>query len=94
MTNQKRRDEPSGEAGYRGALPTRDDSLARIWVASVIVIFAMIFVLSFAGLPGSLLPSPTPLPTASATPVPSGSGSAGASGSGSASPSASVTPAP
>ena len=102
MTSQKRRDEPSGEAGYRGALPTRDDSLARIWVAAVIVIFLMIFVLSFAGLPGSLLPSPTPLPAASATPVPSGSGSPSTSGSGSANPSvgvsatpaASATPAP
>jgi hypothetical protein len=87
MTNQKRRDEPSGESGYRGALPTRDDSLARIWVAAVIVIFLMLFVLNFAGLPGSLLPSPTPLPSVSVPP----SGSPGASGSGSASPSASVS---
>lgn len=102
MTNQKRRDEPSGEIGYRGALPTRNDSLAPIWVAAVIVIFLMIFVLNFAGLPSSLFPSPTPLPTASVAPSgtgsPSGSGlpsgSPSASGSGAASPSGSISAAP
>lgn len=98
MTNQKRRDELSGESGYRGALPTRDDSLARVWVAAVIVIFLMLFVLNFAGLPSSLLPSPTPLPSVSAAPSgsPSASGSISASPSGSvsATPTASVAPSP
>jgi len=84
MTIQKRRDEPSGESGYRGALPTRDDLLARIWVAAVIVIFLLIFLLSFAGLPGSLLPSATPLPTVSVAPSASGSGAASPSASASA----------
>jgi hypothetical protein len=98
MTNQKRRDEPSGESGYRGALPTRDDSLARIWVAAVIVIFLMLFLLNFAGLPSSLFPSPTPLPSVSAapsgSPSTSGSGSASPSGSVAATPTATVAPSP
>ena len=94
MTNQKRRDEPSGETGYRGALPTRNDSLARIWVAAVIVIFLMLFVLNFAGLPSALLPSPTPLPNALPTVSAAPSGSPGASGTASSTPAASASAAP
>ena len=98
MTNQKRRDEPAGETGYRGALPTRTDSLARAWVTAVIVIFLMLFVLNFAGLPSSLLPSPTPLPTVSAAPSvsPGASGTASSSQavSASAAPSPTVAPSP
>ena len=39
--------EPKREPGYRGALPTRDDRLARPWIITVIAIFVGIFVLSF-----------------------------------------------
>ncbi|HEX2882935.1 MAG TPA: hypothetical protein VHQ42_00010 [Candidatus Limnocylindria bacterium] len=73
--------EPTREPGYRGALPTRDDRLARPWLIVVAGIFVLIFVLSFLGLPSSLVPDPTPVPLPS-TPA--------ASGSVDASPSASV----
>jgi len=98
MTNQKRRDEAPSEAGYRGSLPTRDDSLARIWVTAVIVLFLLLFVLNFAGIPSSLLPSPTPLPSISAAPsasvAPSVSVSASASAAASVAPGTSVAPSP
>ena len=38
--------EPKRDPGYRGALPTRNDRLARPWIIAVIVIFVAIFVLS------------------------------------------------
>ena len=75
MTNQKRRDEASAkagstpEAGYRGSLPPKSDVLARPWVVIVIAGFVLIFALSFASLPSSLIPTPTPLPSPSATPT-------------------------
>ncbi len=104
MTNQKRRDEANAkagstpEAGYRGALPPRNDALARPWVVIVIAGFVLIFALSFANLPSSLIPTPTPLPSPTATPTatanPSGSTSASASASGSIAESASVSPSP
>ena len=93
MTDQR----PSG---YRGALPTRNDRLARPWLFAVIAIFVAIFVLSFLEIPSRFIPEPTPLPIPS-IPVPSGSvstspsvspsdsGSPAAGASGSASPSAS-----
>ena len=96
MTNQKRRDEANAkagstpEAGYRGALPPKSDVLARPWVVIVIAGFVLIFALSFANLPSSLIPTPTPLPSPSATPAVSASGSASAS----ASASVSVSPSP
>lgn len=82
------------EPGYRGALPTRDDRLARPWLLVVAGIFVLIFVLSFLGLPSSLIPEPTPVPLPS-TPAASGSVDAvpSASVDASASPSASASPA-
>lgn len=52
-------------SGYRGALPTRNDSMAKPWIVTVIVIFVLIFVLAFFGLPGKLFPKPTASPRAS-----------------------------
>ena len=92
--------EPKRDPGYRGALPTRNDRLARPWLFAVIAIFVAIFVLSFLEIPSRFIPEPTPLPIPS-IPVPSGSegaspsvqpsdsGSPEASTSASASPSAS-----
>jgi hypothetical protein len=99
-TNEPKRDQP----GYRGALPTRDDRLARPWVIVVIAIFVGIIVLSALEIPSRFAPDPTPLPvpsipatpspepteSPSLEPEPSGSGSAAPSGSASPSP----TPAP
>jgi hypothetical protein len=73
------------EGGYRGALPPRDDMLARPWVIVVFAIFVLIFALSFAGFPSSLFTEPTPIPNPSVLP----SGSAAPTVSGSAEPSAS-----
>lgn len=106
MTNQKRRDEANAKAGstpaagYRGALPPKTDVLARPWVVIVIAGFVLIFALSFANLPSSLIPTPTPLPSLSATPAASsiasssGSASASVSASTSVSESSSVSPSP
>jgi hypothetical protein len=92
--------EPKRDPGYRGALPTRNDRLARPWLIAVIAIFVAIFVLSFLEIPSRFVPEPTPLPipsipvvpsgseSASPSVAPSGSGSPDASASGSASPSA------
>jgi hypothetical protein len=79
MTDQQR------SAGYRGALPPRNDELARPWVLLVIGLFVAMFVLAFLGFPSSLFSSPSdsPLPSFSLAP---------ASGSAVASPSASVSP--
>jgi hypothetical protein len=95
--------EPKRDPGYRGALPTRNDRLARPWLFAVIAIFVAIFVLSFLEIPSRFVPEPTPLPIPS-IPVPSASGSASpsvapsASGSpeasASASPAASATESP
>ena len=74
MTDQQR---PSG---YRGALPTRNDELARPWIMLVIGIFVLMFVLAYLGFPSNILSSPSP----SALP----SFSFSASGSAAASPSA------
>jgi hypothetical protein len=95
-TNDPKRDQP----GYRGALPTRDDRLARPWVIIVIAIFLAIIVLSAFEIPSRFAPEPTPLPvpslpatpssepteSPSPEPEPSGSGSPEASGSASPSP--------
>jgi hypothetical protein len=80
MTDQRR-----PEGGYRGALPPRDDMLARPWVIVVFAIFVLIFALSFAGFPSSLFTEPSPLPSPSVVP----SGSVEPSVSGSVEPSAS-----
>ena len=65
--------EPKRDPGYRGALPTRNDRLARPWIIAVIAIFVAIFVLSFLEIPSRFVPEPTPLPIPS-IPVPSGLG--------------------
>lgn len=59
-------------AGYRGALPEREDRLARPWVITVIAIFVLIVVLAFAGIPSRLTAEPTPVPLPSVN-APSGS---------------------
>ena len=77
MTDQR----PSG---YRGALPTRNDTIARPWVLAVVAIFVLMFVLAFLGFPSSLFPdasgSPNPSfslsPSTSAEPSTSGGASA------------------
>jgi hypothetical protein len=51
--------------GYRGALPTRNDALAKPWVIAVIAIFVLIFVLAALGFPSKVFPR------ASAEPQPS-----------------------
>ena len=80
--------EPKRDPGYRGALPTRHDRLAKPWLIIVGVIFVMIFVLSALQIPSRFVPEPTAVPTPSATAAPSGSGAA----SGSAEPSGSGAP--
>jgi hypothetical protein len=77
MTDQQR---PS--SGYRGALPPREDRLARPWVLIVIGLFVLMLVLSFLGFPSSLTPEPTPRPSPSAGfSLPAATGSAAPSAS-------------
>ena len=96
------------EPGYRGALPSREDRLARPWILTVIGIFVLVIVLSILGVPSRFIPDPTPVPlpslpasssagaspsaSASASESESESASASAEASASASPSASATP--
>ena len=63
MTEQR----PDRAPGYRGALPPRNDALARPWVLAVVGILVLIVVLSLAGLPSRLFESPS----ASPQPIPS-----------------------
>jgi hypothetical protein len=79
---------PTEGSGYRGALPPRNDWLARGWVLVVIAIFLSLFVLAFLNVPTRFLPEPTPIPTPLVTPAPSGS----AEPSGSGEPSDSAAP--
>jgi hypothetical protein len=95
------KNDPTRDTGYRGALPIRQDRLAKPWILTVVAIFLLVIVLSIAGIPSRFIPEPTsvPLPSipaASDTPEPtaSPSPSASASETGSPSPSASATPAP
>jgi hypothetical protein len=78
MTDQR----PSG---YRGALPTRNDTIARPWVLAVVAIFALMFVLAFLGFPSSLFPEPAGSPNPSFSLLPSASAAPSASEGGSAS---------
>ena len=89
MTNS----EPKRESGYRGALPTREDRLARPWLFIIAGIFVLVLALSLAGIPSRLIPEPTPVPLPS-IPVPTGSVSAEPSASGDASPEASPEASP
>lgn len=88
--------DPARAPGYRGSLPTREDRLARPWIATVIGIFVLILVLSALGIPSRLIPDPTPIPLpstqASESALPSAS--APASGPASAEASESVEPSP
>ena len=96
MTSQKTGNEPPG---YRGALPSREDRLARPWILLVIGIFVLVIVLSILGIPSRFIPEPTPvplpsLPVSSAQASPSASASASASESASASAEASASASP
>lgn len=73
------------DAGYRGALPPRNDWLARGWVVVVIAIFIGMFVLDVLNVPTILFPPPSPVPSVS--PAPSGSADASAEPSAGGSPS-------
>lgn len=64
MTDQR----PSG---YRGALPPRNDTIARPWVLAVVALFVLMFVLSFLGFPASLFPEPSGSPSPSSSLMPS-----------------------
>lgn len=91
-TNEPKRDQP----GYRGALPTRDDRLARPWVIAVIAIFVGIIVLSALEIPSRFAAEPTPLPVPSipATPSPEPTESPSLEPAGTGSPEASGSPSP
>jgi hypothetical protein len=91
-TNEPKRDQP----GYRGALPTRDDRLARPWVIAVIAIFVGIIVLSALEIPSRFASEPTPLPVPSipATPSPEPTESPSLEPAGTGSPEASGSPSP
>jgi hypothetical protein len=86
--------DPKREPGYRGALPPRDDRLARPWIVIVLGIFVLIIVLSVAGIPSRFIPEPTPIPIPSLAPLPSESPSAEPSASASAEPSGSASAEP
>jgi hypothetical protein len=60
-------------SGYRGALPTRNDALAKPWVIAVIVIFLLIFVLAALGFPSKAFPRSSAVPQASTSIVASSS---------------------
>ena len=84
--------DPKREPGYRGALPARDDRLARPWILIVLGIFVLIIALSVAGIPSRFVPEPTPIPIPSLAPEPSESPSAETSASASAETSVSAEP--
>jgi hypothetical protein len=84
MTDQR----PSG---YRGALPTRNDTIARPWVLAVVAIFVLMFVLAFLGFPSSLFPEPSGPPNPSSSLLPSSSAEPSASSDASASEEASAS---
>jgi len=88
MTSQKTSPEP----GYRGALPSREDRLARPWILAVLGIFVLVIVLSVLGVPSRFIPDPTPVPLPSLPASTSAEASPSASASESASESASASP--
>jgi cytoskeletal protein RodZ len=90
MTSQNTSPEP----GYRGALPSRGDRLARPWIITVLVIFALVIVLSILGIPSRFIPEPTPVPLPSLPASSSAEASPSASESPSASPSESAPASP
>ena len=98
MTSQTPRQDPvrNEPPGYRGALPTREDRLARNWVLAVIGVFVLVLVLAVAGIPSRFIPEPTaiPLPSTPASGSVEPSASASASAPAEPSPSASVSGSP
>ena len=78
-------------SGYRGALPTRNDTIARPWVLAVVAIFVLMFVLAFLGFPSSLFPEPSGSPNPSFSLSPSTSAAPSASEGSSASEEASTS---
>ncbi len=70
MTTDK---SPETAPGYRGALPPKNDWLARGWVLVVIAIFFGIFILAALNVPTVLFPEPTPSAVPSVSAAPSGS---------------------
>lgn len=68
-------------SGYRGALPPRNDVIARPWVLAVIAIFVLMFVFAYLGYPASLFPQPSSAPNPSFSLSPSTSAAPSASGS-------------
>jgi hypothetical protein len=74
MTRQTPERAPA--AGYRGSLPPRNDRIAAAWVVTVVGVFVLVLVLSFAGVPSNLFATPSANPSASGFP----SGSAAPSG--------------
>ena len=80
--------EPKREAGYRGALPIRNDRLARPWILLVMGVFVLILVLSVLGVPSRFIPDPTPVPLPT---LPPASGSVAPSVEPSVEPSASIS---
>ena len=66
--------DPQKPGGYRGALPERNDTLAKPWILAVIGIFVLIIVLSLLEVPSRFIPDPTPLPIPSVAPSESASG--------------------
>lgn len=55
------------ESGYRGALPPRNDTLAKPWIFVVAAVVVLMFVLSALGIPSRFEPDPTPRPSVSAS---------------------------
>jgi hypothetical protein len=70
MTRQTPERAPS--AGYRGSLPPRNDRIAAAWVVTVVGVFVLVLVLSFAGVPSKLFATPSANPSASGSAAPSG----------------------
>jgi hypothetical protein len=75
-TDAARPPRPGTAGGYRGALAPRDDMLAAPWLAIVITIFVMMFVLAFLDVPSRFFaeevpPPVTPAPTLDISPEPS-----------------------
>lgn len=91
--------DPQKPGGYRGALPERNDTLAKPWILAVIGIFVLIIVLSLLEVPSRFIPDPTPLPIPSVAPSesalgePSEEASDEPAASGSAEPSSESAPA-
>ena len=89
--------DPQKPRGYRGALPERNDTLAKPWILGVIGIVVLIFVLSALEVPSRFIPEATPVPLPSVAPSeapsagPSDEASADASAPESAGPSAAAS---